>query len=314
MNEIIEPSKIPEETPKTGYYIKGQGALYSTDLDEINKKIVNNPDFDTVVEFRGNIEEELSRCIKNSDNEEGIKGIKNVLSIGLKDLYESTKNENFREEIQKTKKLVECLIEQYKESFYLLFTPEHEPSTILHSLNLMALSLHVYQYIKNNYPEYLSIGSIQDFALAGLLHDTGKIYIEDIVKKTEKLSDSDWERIKKHPQDGYNLLKKTGTTSERVLNATLYHHRRFNNTGYPELAPGDKVLPLTYLIGIIDSLEAITSKSRIHNANREVISMEKALGMLHRDIQTKTSLFYPIDLYNIIINSLTNGEGVFKQS
>ncbi len=172
-----------QETDQSGYYVKGQKALYSKKPGEIAKKIAQG--LDVEIEFHGNIIEELKKCVSDQDDEKRTARIKNVFSISLNELYGSIRNENSQENIQKTKELVNCLIEQYKESFYLLFTAEHEPSTILHSINVMVLAIHVYQYIENNFPEYLSIGSMQEFALAALLHDILKIFIEDIVKKTE---------------------------------------------------------------------------------------------------------------------------------
>ncbi len=302
-----------QEVDQSGYYVKGQKALYSKNPGEIAEKIAQGLDIE--IEFHGDVIEELKKCVADQNDEERTARIKNVFSISLNELYGSVRNTDFQENIQKTKELVDCLIEQYKESFYLLFTVDHEPSTILHSINVMVLALHVYQYIENNFPEYLSMGSMQEFALAALLHDTGKVYIEDIIKKTEKLTDSDWERIKKHPKDGCALLKKAGINSEKILNAALYHHRRFNKTGYPEIIEGDEVLPLTYLIGVIDSIEAIISKSRIHNANRESINMEKAFGILWEDMRSRGSILYPINMYQLAMGALTQeGNGVFGQS
>lgn len=304
---MSDQSELPatnEEQKVPGYYLGD--ILYSRDPDKIFAKLsqIQAEGRSINISFQGDLIKELDICIHNPDTEAGIKGVKNVISFGLAELYDSIKNDNFKEGVQKIEAIVNFLLEKYTKDFFLLFTPEHDSSTIIHSINVMALALYTHQHVQENFPSdnFLKIASIEEFALAGLLHDMGKVYMEDIVKKTEKLSDQDWERIKKHPKDGYEILKKAGITSNKILNATLFHHVRLNGTGYPQLREGDKVEPLTVLIGIVDSLEAMVSRSRKHNVNKTQMTMKEAADKLNEE--TTQNRLYPIDFLNIVADAL----------
>lgn len=311
MNEV---KKGEEKEPISGYYLNS-GMLYSRDPDKIFKKICQIQAAGGTIDlvFKGSLIDELNENIDDPNTDNGIKGIKNVISFGLLELYEGVKRgnkpedlANFEQGIRRMTKIVDCLLTKYTKDFFLLFTPEHDYSTVIHSLNVMALAVFIYKHVQDNYPgdEFLKIGTIEEFALAGLLHDMGKVYMEDIVLKTEKLTDEDWARIRKHPEDGYEILVKAGVKSNKILNATLFHHTRLDGTGYPKLKEGDEVLPLTRLISILDSIEAMISKTRRHNADTERPSMRDVINKLFQESMQKQRVSLPVDFLQLVASAL----------
>ena len=69
--------------------------------------------------------------------------------------------------------------------------------------------------------------------LLALLHDIGKIGVpENILFKAEPLTEEDWKIIKNHPNIGYRIAKNIPDFSS-IANEILYHHERWDGTGYP---------------------------------------------------------------------------------
>lgn len=105
----------------------------------------------------------------------------------------------------------------------------------------------------------------QQAGLGGLLHDTGKAMVPDeILNKPGRLTDSEFDVIKKHPQDGYGFLLKTPDIGEVPLDITLHHHERIDGSGYPHRLSGEQITPMAQMAAIVDVYDAITSDRVYH--------------------------------------------------
>jgi len=92
-----------------------------------------------------------------------------------------------------------------------------------------------------------------------LLHDVGKIAIPDsILKKPRPLTSDEWEKIRLHPTLGYGLIKEIKLLEE-VGNIILYHHERYDGTGYPKGLKKEEIPVEARIFGVADALDAITS-------------------------------------------------------
>ena len=92
-----------------------------------------------------------------------------------------------------------------------------------------------------------------------LLHDVGKIAIPDsILKKPTSLTSQEWEKIKLHPSVGFSLIKEAKEAKE-VGNIILYHHERYEGTGYPKRLKKDKIPFEARVFALSDALDSITS-------------------------------------------------------
>ena len=101
---------------------------------------------------------------------------------------------------------------------------------------------------------------MHDLCEAALLHDLGKRTIDvDIIRKPGRLTDDEFAAIKKHPQNGYLLLRKNGGYTEEVMNAVLMHHEKFDGTGYPLGLKGGQITYLARIITVADVYDALTS-------------------------------------------------------
>jgi putative nucleotidyltransferase with HDIG domain len=101
---------------------------------------------------------------------------------------------------------------------------------------------------------------VGDIKVAALLHDIGKIGIEDnILNKPGSLTHDEFEEIKKHPAIGMDIIKDI-RLSKTVNDAVLYHHFCYDLTGYPVEAVPILELPLAAaILGIADAFDAMTT-------------------------------------------------------
>lgn len=92
-----------------------------------------------------------------------------------------------------------------------------------------------------------------------LLHDVGKIGIPDeIINKPSHLTDEEFDVIKSHPTIGYGILKKIENHPE-VATGALYHHERYDGSGYPKGIAGTEIPEVARIIAVADAYDAMTS-------------------------------------------------------
>ena len=104
----------------------------------------------------------------------------------------------------------------------------------------------------------------------GLLHDIGKIGVPDnILNKTTKLTDEEYEIIKRHTIIGSEILKGL-TLISRFDEGAKYHHERYDGSGYPFGLKGEEIPLNARIIGIADAFDAMTA-NRIY---RKRLDME----------------------------------------
>jgi HD-GYP domain-containing protein (c-di-GMP phosphodiesterase class II) len=100
---------------------------------------------------------------------------------------------------------------------------------------------------------------VQRIYLAGLLHDIGKIGVpESTLCKPGRLSEQEYEEIKKHPRIGAKILGGIRQLDD-VVGGILCHHERLDGKGYPEGLRGDEVPLDARIIGLADCFDAMTS-------------------------------------------------------
>ena len=101
--------------------------------------------------------------------------------------------------------------------------------------------------------------ALDNIRKGALLHDIGKIAIPDaILKKPSRLSAAEWQKIKLHPVLGYGLIKEIKLVKE-VGHVILYHHERYDGTGYPKGLKKEAIPLEARMFALADALDAITS-------------------------------------------------------
>lgn len=118
-------------------------------------------------------------------------------------------------------------------------------------------------YAKRLALAYESTYNVVSLSAAATMHDVGKINTSaDILRKPTKLTEEEFNIIKKHPADSYEILKDT--LGERIALAARHHHERLDGSGYPDGLKGDQISMDARIIAIADVFDAMTCK-RIYN-------------------------------------------------
>jgi HD-GYP domain-containing protein (c-di-GMP phosphodiesterase class II) len=98
------------------------------------------------------------------------------------------------------------------------------------------------------------------------LHDVGMLGVpQEITQKKEKLSNDDWNVIRRHPVMGYNLLRGMSSLNQ-VGNIILYHHERYDGKGYPSGLKGESIPLNAQIISVAEAFDAMTVKHAYRNA------------------------------------------------
>lgn len=130
---------------------------------------------------------------------------------------------------------------------------EYDDSTFAHSLNVALLSNVLAGWLG------LSEEQIEMATACGLLHDVGKLLVpQDIITKPGKLTPEEFNVIKGHPYEGYQLLRRHEVDSH-ICNTALMHHERLDGSGYPLGLTGNKIDFYARMIAICDVYDAMTA-------------------------------------------------------
>lgn len=101
--------------------------------------------------------------------------------------------------------------------------------------------------------------SLTSLYMAGLLHDIGKIGIDDnVLRKPGRLTDAEFEHIKLHPELGYKILADLRQLSH-AFPVVLHHHEQWNGKGYPHGLAGENIPLAARIVAVADAYDAMTS-------------------------------------------------------
>jgi len=242
-----------------------------SDILFVDSDTLNANDFEELKNIRTNNDELY--IIVLIDNENSV-NIKTLQDIGVQGYF--PKNDKFNQlelftktainyidQMRTIKKINQELIESKKqiESAYLESieilrqTVEAKDNyTRGHSDRVASYSVLIGQRLG------LSSNDLRTLRIGGMFHDIGKIGIPDsILLKSDKLTDEEYDEIKKHPIIGKNILSNAVIFKD-IIPIVLYHHERYDGKGYP-YGLSDKDIPfLARIVSVADAFDAMTTK------------------------------------------------------
>lgn len=114
-----------------------------------------------------------------------------------------------------------------------------------------------------------------------LLHDVGKIGVPDaILRKQGPLTMDEWAIMRRHPEDGYRMLRHIGFLSN-ALPVVLHHHERYDGTGYPDGLTGEEIPLAARIFAVADAFDAMTSQRpyrRAHSVESARLELRRCSG------------------------------------
>lgn len=132
----------------------------------------------------------------------------------------------------------------------------------------------------------LSGRKVENIKIAAILHDIGKIGVEEnILNKPGRLTEEEFDKIKNHPEIGIRIIKGIDAL-ETVSKIILHHHERYDGTGYPEGLKSDDIVLEAQILSLADVFDALTSE----RPYRRAMTLEEALKILD---EGKGSQFEP---------------------
>ncbi|QDV46143.1 Cyclic di-GMP phosphodiesterase response regulator RpfG [Stieleria neptunia] len=101
--------------------------------------------------------------------------------------------------------------------------------------------------------------ALANIRMGGILHDIGKIGVDDsVLRKPTRLTDEEFEQIKRHPVLGYDILK--GIEQFRpILPAVRHHHESWDGSGYPDGLAGNDIPRDAQIVAVADAFDAMSS-------------------------------------------------------
>lgn len=112
---------------------------------------------------------------------------------------------------------------------------------------------------------------LKDLVKSGILHDMGKTAIpEEILEKPGRLTEREFELIKKAPVRAYQMFAENDYVNSMVKTGLLQHHERFDGSGYPQGLQGEEISVFARIIAIADVFDALISDRPFRKANTPV--------------------------------------------
>jgi diguanylate cyclase (GGDEF)-like protein/PAS domain S-box-containing protein len=130
----------------------------------------------------------------------------------------------------------------------------------------------------------LSSEQVRNIRIAGLLHDIGKVTINDgILNKPGRLTEEEFDKVKQHAPVGARIMVSEAEALQRLAAIVRYHHERFDGKGYPDGIAGQHIPLEARIMSVVDVFDAMTHE----RAYRKALSREEAIAEIEHGAGTQ---------------------------
>jgi HD-GYP domain-containing protein (c-di-GMP phosphodiesterase class II) len=171
----------------------------------------------------------------------------------------------------------------------------YDEYTFTHSVNTSILAVSLGTFLSFAKPQLAALG------VAGLMHDIGKVSVPlEIINKPGKLTDEEWEEVKRHPIEGALILADVPGMTKMAMVAAFEHHQHGDVRGYPRMDDSLQQHLFSQIVAIADAYEALTA-ARVYYSVQ--MPAEKAVKIL---LSKRGTAFNPI-----LVKAFVNMIGIF---
>ncbi|MDR1741854.1 MAG: HD-GYP domain-containing protein [Synergistaceae bacterium] len=148
--------------------------------------------------------------------------------------------------------------------------------TYVHSLNVALLGSFLASRLYPDKPEIAEC-----LAVGGILHDLGKAKVpQNVLNKPGKLTDDEFDIMKRHPTLGEQIAIENGVSDPRILSVIRGHHERYGGNGYPDSVSKNDIQIEAKIAAVADVFDALTAK-RVY---KDPMNSKKAIGIMVEDM------------------------------
>ncbi len=218
------------------------------------------------------------------------------ISNSNKDIYfhqlqDITDRKKSKQELEQSIEKINNILEQGIQAIVKL-VEKRDPYTAGHQKNVSIIAREIAKDMG------LSEDIIETVTIAGLLHDIGKIVVPiEILNKPSKLNKHEFNLIKMHPVEGYQILKDIEFPNP-IAETILHHHERLDGSGYPDDLSGEDIEMSARIIGVADVVDAMSS----HRPYRPALGIDKAI----KELSKNKGILYDEKVVDICIGLFRN--------
>ncbi len=239
-------------------------------------------------------QQEIEDIIKPEARQKAIAHVRKLSSIVKEDGNRKGFESSFDNDLTMAKATISSIVDD-------IFAKQ---DIVIDLLDLKTIEGYVYEHSINVMIHSLVLGTtlglnkidLERLALAAAFHDIGMMFVpEEILKKKSSLTPEEMLIIETHTSKGYEFLKTKTNLYPTIRVAALQHHKRYDNTGYPDSISYENIHLFSKIIGLADTFDAMTS-------HRPYKKAEPVFEVLEYIMGSGGSLFDPVLTKAFILN------------
>lgn len=222
-------------------------------------------------------------ALKSLPPEEKMHTLRKTAISVVEDMFDDPSPENVSKGVKVVGSFVYSLMKDPKSYLFLARLSSHDPYTLQHSVGTSVHAIILARKLGiTDENELLEVG------LAGLLHDIGKVRVrKEVINKPGPLDEKEWEEMRRHSAEGYEIVKSYPFLTERTKRAILEHHEEKKGTGYPLGLKEEEIHLFSKIVCLCDIFNALTTNRSYSKARTPFEAFELMRDKMMHKIDEK---------------------------